>query len=107
MFPRINVLLQIRSQRSVGVLFDVGHGQGSFDWKVAEAAAQQGFWPDLISTDLHSGNVNGLAKDLPNVMTKLKALGMPIPKVIILHNGFLIQSPLRPGSFHSNFAGYV
>ena len=83
--------LQIRSQRSGGVLFDVGHGQGSFDWKVAEAAAQQGFWPDLISTDLHSGNVNGLAKDLPNVMTKLKAVGMPIPKVI-MHNGFLIQS---------------
>eukprot|EP00093_Oithona_nana_P013343 13343.XXX_268142_265920_1 [CDS] Oithona nana genome sequencing. len=69
-------------QRNVGVLFDVGHGQGSFDWKVAEAAAQQGFWTDLISTDLHSGNVNGLAKDLPNVMTKLKAVGMPIPKII-------------------------
>ena len=76
-------MFKLRAQRQVGVLFDFGHGQGSFDWKVAEAAAQQGFWPDLISTDLHSGNVNGAAKDLPNVMTKLWALGMPLKKVII------------------------
>ena len=48
---------------------------------MAEAAAQQGFWPNLISTDLHSGNVHGAAKDLCYVMTKLFALGMPLHKV--------------------------
>ena len=64
-----------------GILFDVGHGQGSFDWKVVEAAAHRGFWPNLISTDLHSGNVDGAAKDLCYVMTKLYSIGMPFPKV--------------------------
>ena len=64
-----------------GVVFDVGHGQGSFDWRVAEAAAEQGFWPDLISTDLHSGNVGGTAKDLAHVMSKFLHLGMPFLEV--------------------------
>ena len=48
--------------RQKGVVFDVGHGQGSFDWKVAEGVCcseQSSFWPDVISTDLHTGNVNG------------------------------------------------
>lgn len=73
------------------MLFDVGHGQGSFDWTVAEAGAQQGFWPDLISTDLHSGNVEGSAKDLCHVMSKFLALGMSFEQVIILAYAF----PLR------------
>ena len=65
-----------------GVIFDVGHGQGSFDWRVAEeAASARGFWPDLISTDLHSGNVDGAAKDLTHVMSKFLALGMPFYEV--------------------------
>ena len=64
-----------------GILFDVGHGQGSFDWKVAEAAALKGFWPNLISTDLHSGNVKGAAKDLCYVMNKFLTLGMSFEKV--------------------------
>ena len=59
---------------------DIGHGQGSFDWKVAELAAKSGFWPDTISTDLHTGNVNGTVKDLANVMSKMLTLGMSIKK---------------------------
>lgn len=49
---------------------------------MAEAAVRQGFWPDLISTDLHSGNVDGAAKDLCYVMTKLLSVGMPLGKVL-------------------------
>ena len=43
-------------------MFDVGHGQGSFDWNVGEGVCCSGdpkFWPDIISTDLHTGNING------------------------------------------------
>ena len=61
--------------RDRGVIFDVGHGQGSFDWEVAEICASCGFYPDTISTDLHSGNVDGAAKDLPWVMSKFLHLG--------------------------------
>ena len=71
-----------RSQKN-GVLFDVGHGQGSFDWDVVEAAARIGFWPDLISTDLHSGNVDGPVKDLTTVASKFLHAGMEIYDVII------------------------
>ena len=65
-----------------GVCFDVGHGQGSFNWKVAEACAEQGFWPDSISTDLHEGSIHGPAYDLPTVMSKLLHAGMPLYDVI-------------------------
>ena len=44
------------------MIFDVGHGQGSFDWNVAESvccSGQPSFWPDVISTDLHTGNIKG------------------------------------------------
>ena len=62
--------------RTNGVIFDVGHGQGSFSWDIAEICAENGFYPDVISTDLHSGNVTGLARDLPWVMSKFLKLGM-------------------------------
>ncbi|XP_064598947.1 deacetylase Atu3266-like isoform X2 [Liolophura sinensis] len=68
--------------RRRGVLFDVGHGQGSFSWPVAELAAKEGFWPDIISTDLHTGNFKGPAYDLPTVMTKFLAIGMPLEDVV-------------------------
>ena len=65
-----------------GVLFDVGHGQGSFNWTVLEKCAAEGFWPDIISTDLHSDSVHGPAYDLPTVMTKLLHVGMPFVEVV-------------------------
>ena len=81
-----NMQKKIRLQSKRGVLFDVGHGQGAFDWKVAEAAAKQKFWPDIMSTDLHSGNVHGASKDLCYVMSKFYALGMPMTKVGAITN---------------------
>ncbi len=73
---------EVRRAREQGVLFDVGFGQGSFNWTVAELSAQQGFWPDTTSTDLHSGTCEGPAYDLPTVMTKLLHLGLPLPEVV-------------------------
>lgn len=64
------------------MLFDVGHGQGSFGWTVAEICAQCNFYPDTISTDLHTGNHVGPAYDLPTVMSKFLHLGMPLTEVI-------------------------
>jgi dihydroorotase len=65
-----------------GIVHDVGHGQGSFVWSVAESCARESVWPHTISTDLHKGNVNGPAYDLPIVMSKLLHLGMPLYEVI-------------------------
>jgi len=68
--------------RERGVFFDIGHGQGSFNWTVAEICAREGFWPDTISTDIHSGTCEGPAYDMPTVMTRLLHVGMPLNEVI-------------------------
>src|SRR4051812_37025050 len=68
--------------RKRGVIFDVGHGGGSFSWRVAVPAIKQGFLPDSISTDLHTGSMNGGMKDMLNVMGKFLALGMSVDDVI-------------------------
>ncbi|MDQ6719583.1 MAG: amidohydrolase family protein, partial [Candidatus Dormibacteraeota bacterium] len=70
-----------RAARERGVLFDVGHGAGSFDFEVAEAGARVGFWPDTISTDIHSMSAPKVT-GLPDVMSKLLAVGMPLEDVI-------------------------
>ena len=75
--------------RRRGVLFDVGHGGGSFLWPVAERAVRQGFLPDTISTDLHSGSVYIQQSDMPNVMSKMMLLGMSFQDV-------LLRSTLNP-----------
>lgn len=77
------VLPCVVSAKERGVHFDVGHGNGSFSWKVAELAAERGtLWPDTISTDLHTESSNGPAYDLPTVMTKFLHLGMPLYDII-------------------------
>jgi dihydroorotase len=68
--------------RKRGIVFDVGHGAGSFYWYVAIPAFQQGFPPDTISTDLHSGSMNAGMKDMANVMSKILNLGSPLADVI-------------------------
>jgi dihydroorotase len=68
--------------RKRGVIFDVGHGGGSFAWRVAVPAMQQGFIPDSISTDLHTGSMNAGMKDMLNVMDKFLAMGMSVDDVI-------------------------
>jgi dihydroorotase len=68
--------------RKRGVLFEVGHGGGSFSWGVAVPAIKQGFLPDTISTDLHIGSMNTGMKDQLNVMSKFLALGLSLEDVI-------------------------
>jgi dihydroorotase len=68
--------------RKRGVIFDVGHGGGSFAWRVAVPALEQGFYPDSISTDLHITSMNAGMKDMLNVMGKFLALGQSVDDVI-------------------------
>ena len=68
--------------RERGILFDVGHGVGSFTWRVARAALAQGFPPDTISSDIHAYNHAGPVHDLPRTLSKLLHLGMPLDEVI-------------------------
>lgn len=65
-----------------GIFFDVGHGGGAFSWRQAVPAAKQGFWPDVISTDLHTESMNAGMKDLNNVMSKFLNMGMSLREVI-------------------------
>jgi len=69
--------------RKRGVIFDVGHGSGSFTWRVAVPIVQEGFLPDSISTDMHSGSFTSSMKDMLNVMSKFLALGLPLDEVIL------------------------
>jgi dihydroorotase len=68
--------------RKRGVVFDVGHGGGSFAWRIAVPAVKEGFLPDSISTDLHVGSMNAGMKDMLNVMSKFLVLGMPLDEVV-------------------------
>lgn len=72
----------LRLARKRGVKFDVGHGSGSFVWPQAGPLIRQGFYPDSISTDLHSKSMNAGMKDMNNVMSKILALGVPFDQVI-------------------------
>lgn len=65
-----------------GILFDVGHGNASFSWRVAELAIKEGLPPDVISTDLWQRNTEGPVFDLPTTMSKLMFLGMEFEDVI-------------------------
>ena len=67
--------------RKRGVLFDVGHGQTSFAWRIAVPAIKEGWLPDVISTDLHVASMSGGMKDMPNVMSKFLALGLPFDEI--------------------------
>jgi dihydroorotase len=68
--------------RHKGVVMDVGHGGGSFRWEVAEAALEQGFLPDVISSDLHAFNLHGPLFDLSTCLTKFLYLGLPLERVV-------------------------
>jgi dihydroorotase len=68
--------------RKRGVIFDAGHGGGSFLFRQAVPAIQQGFVPDSISTDLHIGSMNAGMKNMLNVMSKFLNMGMPVDDVI-------------------------
>lgn len=72
----------IRDAAERGVIFDVGHGYGSFQWDVVQAALDEGFEPTTISTDLHTKNIHGPVYDMPTTMSKFLMLGVPIERVV-------------------------
>ena len=68
--------------RERGVQFDVGHGAGSFSFRIAKAAIEQGFLPDTISTDMHRASILANQATMPETMSKLLAIGMELPEII-------------------------
>lgn len=68
--------------RKRGVIFDTGHGRGSFGFETAAKMMENGFDPDVISSDVHSDSINGPAHSLVHVMSKFMALGMSFEKII-------------------------
>lgn len=65
-----------------GIVCAVGHGGGSFGYGTAVPATKAGLWPDVISTDLHTGSMNDGMKSMTNVMSKFLELGMGLEEVI-------------------------
>ena len=76
------LLPYLHEARKRGVLFDVGHGGAAFEFKQAARAVKQGFPPDTISTDVHSGSLNAGMKDMLNVMSKFLNMGLSLDDVI-------------------------
>ncbi len=72
----------VRDKQREGVQFDVGHGWGSFAWRVAREMLDQGFEPDFLGSDLHAYNTNGPVFDLVTTLEKFLHLGMSVPEVI-------------------------
>lgn len=80
--PQGKVLPYLFEARKRGIIFDVGHGAGSFSFRQAIPAVKQGFIPDSISTDLHAESMNAGMKDMLNVMSKFINMGMSLDDVI-------------------------
>jgi dihydroorotase len=73
----------VRKARARGVLFDVGHGAGSFNFNAARVALDNGFPPDCISTDLNRGGINTVIFDMPTTMSKYLYLGMSFEDILL------------------------
>ncbi len=76
------VRAEVLAARERGVIFDVGHGMGSFSFDVARRMLDQGFAPDTISSDIHALCIDGPAFDQVTTLSKFLALGMALPEVI-------------------------
>ena len=72
----------VRAARARGIIFDTGHGNGSFWFRIAVPAMAQGFHPDTISTDLHKDSRMLPNATMPITMSKFLALGMPLQEVV-------------------------
>ncbi|TAM78857.1 MAG: amidohydrolase/deacetylase family metallohydrolase [Acidobacteria bacterium] len=79
---RGKLLPEVLEARRRGVLFDVGHGAGSFSFDVMEECLKQDFLPDTISSDLYSANINGPVFDLVTTLSKFLLLGLSLRQVV-------------------------
>ncbi len=68
--------------RKKGIIFDVGYGGASFNYSQAIPAVKSGFYPNTISTDLHTGSMNASMKDMLSIMSKFLLMGVDLPNVI-------------------------
>jgi dihydroorotase len=76
------LLPEVIEARKRGVLFDVGHGAGSFSFDVMEKCLKQDFLPDTISSDLYSANIHGPVFDLVTTLSKFLLLGLNLRQVV-------------------------
>ena len=72
----------VREARARGVKFDIGHGKGSFAFKTARNMLANGFYPDTISSDVHTLCIEGPAFDQVTTLSKFLCMGMPLSDVI-------------------------
>ncbi|PVE24422.1 amidohydrolase/deacetylase family metallohydrolase [Microvirga sp. KLBC 81] len=93
--------------RQRGVIFDIGHGMGSFSFQTARIMLENGFMPDCISSDVHALCIDGPAFDLLTTMSKFLCLGMPLDEVIraATQNPALALRRPELGTFKSGSAG--
>lgn len=80
--PKGGVRPEILAARERGVIFDIGHGGGSFGFQTTRHMLDAGFKPDVISSDVHVISIEGPAFDLLHTMGKFHALGMSLPDVV-------------------------
>ena len=80
--PDGRVREEVAAARERGVVFDIGHGGGSFGFRTAEGMLAAGFLPDVISSDVHALSIDGPAFDQITTMSKLLSLGMDLSAVI-------------------------
>ncbi len=73
----------VKDAQNRGVIFDVGHGGNGFVFSQAIPSMQQGLYPNSLSSDLHSGNMNAGMKDMNNIMSKFLNMGMSLYDVIL------------------------
>jgi dihydroorotase len=93
--------------RGRGVVFDVGHGKGSFAFQVARAMLANGFYPDTISSDVHALCIDGPAFDQVTTLSKFLCMGMPLKDVIAATTVNAATALKRPelGSFKPGSVG--
>jgi dihydroorotase len=77
-----NIRKEVAEARERGIVFDVGHGRGSFDFDVARAMVDNGFVPDVLSSDVHVNSISGPAFDVLVTMSKFLSMGVPLSDVV-------------------------
>lgn len=97
----------VLAARERGIIFDIGHGMGSFSFAVARTMLANGFLPDTISSDVHALCIEGPAFDLLTTMSKFLSLGLPLTDVVRCATVEPARALRRPdlGAFRPGAAG--
>lgn len=95
--PAGGVRPEVSAARERGVIFDIGHGGGSFGFRTSRAMLAAGFKPDVISSDVHVLSIQGPAFDLLHTMGKFLTLGMALPEIVACATLNAARAIRRPG----------